>query len=140
MFSPLLPPRGSFQKKAAHHAWLAWPSMCQAAAWRPCLVATSCVARPFLPRSLACAVIAFRASLTCRSGLNAAVQQRCCGKCVFLAVGSEKGREFITLAVGLRNREPDPKTTQGQSSSGASEGEERLSTATAASVAVCVSL
>ena len=66
----------------------------------------------------------------------AAVRQRRYGEGVFLAPGGKKGREPKTPAVGLRNRccvvKPDPITTHGQSSRGASEGEERLSTATAA--------
>ena len=66
----------------------------------------------------------------------AAVRQRRYGEGVFLAHGGEKGRETKTPEVGLRNRccvvNPDPSTTQSQSSWGASEGEERLSTATAA--------
>ena len=64
----------------------------------------------------------------------AAVRQRRYGEGVFLAPGGEKGREHNTPAVGLRNRccvvKPDPITTHCQSSRGASEGEERLSTAT----------
>ena len=64
------------------------------------------------------------------------MRQRCRGEGVFLASTGKKGREPKTPAVGLRNRccvvKPDPITTQGQSPWGASEGEERLSTATAA--------
>ena len=66
----------------------------------------------------------------------AAVRQRRYGEGVFLTHCRRKGRETKTPAVGLRNRccvvNPDPFTTQSQSSWGASEGEERLSTATAA--------
>ena len=55
--------------------------------------------------------------LACRSGLIAAVRQRCRGKGVFLASCGEKGREPKTPAVGLRDRcfvvKPDPITTQG---------------------------
>ena len=74
----------------------------------------------------------------------AAVRQRRYGEGVFLAHGGEKGREPKTPAVGLRNRccvvNPDPSTTQGQSSWGASEGEERLSTATATAYAMLVQI
>ena len=75
-------------------------------------------------------------SLACWSGLIAAVRQRCRGKGVFLASGGKRGREPKTPAVGLRDRccvvKPDPITTQGQSPWGASEGEGRLSAASAA--------
>ena len=62
------------------------------------------------------------------------------GKGVFLAFRGEKGREPKTPAVRLRNRccvvTPDPIATQGRSSGGASEGEERLSAATPAAYQV----
>ena len=41
-------------------------------------------------------------SLACRSGLTAAVRQRCRGKGAFLASGGEKGRETRIPTVGLK--------------------------------------